>query len=205
MTISVIMLIYDISFKLQLPPCMNIYNQCSSIELISPVYFGNGAVCPKLFDQQIDIGIGMNVSFEIKTTQDVFEGALLYKLQRYSDSQYNMDTTTKTNENEKTHVYMLAAWRVKSYKRFARIVLIEHAEGFTWNEDKLKKWYEKNHGWLTEYDYTISDTWLMDDNVTLGATFSERFGRETFELTISIFEAEKNLYAIRPLCFDPER
>jgi hypothetical protein len=200
------MLIYVISLKLQLLPCMSIHNQCLGTELISPVYFGNGMICPKLSGHQIDIGTGISVSFEIRTTQDVFEGALLYKLRKYSDSQYNMDTsTTETNKNEETHVYMIAAWKVKGSKHFAQIVLTEHAKEFTWNENKLKRWYEKNHGWLKEYYNTISGTWFMDDNMTLRTTFSERSMRETFELNISISEEEEDFYAIKPLSIDLER
>jgi hypothetical protein len=100
---------YAISLTLWLPPYVNILNLCPNTKLVSSVYFGNGIVCPKLFGQQIDINTKMNASFEINATQDDFEGALLFRLQRYSNDQHNTDTsTTNANKNELTHVYILA-------------------------------------------------------------------------------------------------
>jgi hypothetical protein len=78
----------------------------------------------------------MDVSFEINATQDNFEGALLFKLQRYSDSQYNVNTPI-TETNETTCIQMLIAWKVEGTKSFAHIILIEHAREFTWNEYKF--------------------------------------------------------------------
>jgi vacuolar-type H+-ATPase catalytic subunit A/Vma1 len=106
-----------------------IHNQCSNAELVSPVHFGNSAVCPKLFGQQIDIGTKMNVSFEINAIRDVFERALLFKLQRCSDGQHNMDTLiTEVDKDESTHVYMLVAWKVKVSRPFVRVVLVKHTK-----------------------------------------------------------------------------
>jgi hypothetical protein len=198
------MLMYTVSLELQLPACVTIYNQCSNIKLTSPVYFGNGVECPKLSNQQIDIGIKMNASFEINITQEVFEGALLFKLQRYSDNQYNMDmSTTETNKSEATHVHMLAIWKVKDSKSFIRITLVEHTKKFTWNEDKLRKLYHKNRGWLKEY-CTISDIWLVDNNMVFKTTFGARVLKGTTELSISISE-ERYDYAMRPLSIDFKR
>jgi hypothetical protein len=206
MVIVVTMLIYAVSLDLQLPACVTIHNQCSNTELAKPVYFSNGAVCPQLSNQQIDIGAKMRASFEINATQDEFEGALLYKLQRYSNSQYNMDTLAiETNKNETTHIYMLAIWKVKDFKPFAHVVLVEHTEEFTWNEDRLRKLYDKNNDWLREHDDIISDVWLIDDNMTLKMSFKVRGSKGNFELSIFISEEEKNDYAMRPLCVDFER
>jgi hypothetical protein len=204
--IIVIMLIYVVSLDLQLPSCITIHNQCLNTKLVSPVYFGNGTVCSKLSGQEINIDAAMKACFEINATQDVFEGALLYRLQKYSDGQYNMDTsTTETNENEKTHVYMLASWRVKGYEHSTHIVLIKYTKEFAWNEDKLRKFYRENCGWLKEYDSTTSYTWLMDDNMVLKTSFKLRGTNEQFELSIFISEEEKDDYTMRPLCVDPER
>jgi hypothetical protein len=106
------MLMYTVSLSLRLLSYVNIHNQCSSTELISPVYFGNGAVCPKQSNQQIVIGTEMKTLFEIYTSQDEFEGALLYKLQRYAEpeDQNNIDTSiTETDKSDTTYVHMLVA------------------------------------------------------------------------------------------------
>jgi hypothetical protein len=216
----VTMLIYTASLALQLPSCVTIHNQCSNTKLASPIYFGSGAACPKISGQQMDIGTKMMAHFEIKATRDAFEGALLFKLQRYSNSQHNMDTSTaKINKNEATHIHMLTAWKVENFKPLIYVTLIEHAKEFTWNKDKLKKLYDKNRGWLKEYygitpykwlmskehDNTTSYTWLIDDNMALKVIFRVRGLGGNFELNISISEEERDDYAIRPLCVDLKR
>jgi hypothetical protein len=191
------MLTYTISLNLQLPALVTIHNQCSNIELVSPVYFGNGAVCPKLFDQQIAIDTEIRTSFEIYATQDGFEGALLYKLQKHvvSDDQRNMDTlTTKTNENEAKCVQLLVAWKVKDSKSFVYETLVEHVKEFTWDENELRKLYNKNHSRLKEYNSIMSDRWLIDNNMVLKTSFEVRGLKGNFELSISISEEERYDY-----------
>jgi hypothetical protein len=200
------MLIYAASLDLQLPVCVTIHNQCSDIELASPVYFVNSAAYPRLSIQQIDIDTTMRVCFEIYITQEVFEGALLFKLQRYSGIQYNMDTlTTETNENETGCAQMLIAWKMKDSKLFVYAVLVKHVKKFIWNEDKLKRLYYENHNWFKEYNDTISDTWYMDDNMTLKTSLKLRGMKGNFELNISISEGERDDYVMRPLYVDLER
>jgi hypothetical protein len=198
------MLMSTVSLKLQLPACVTIHNQCMNTELASPVYFGNDAICPKLFDQQINIRTKMNVSFTIDAVQDDFEGALLFKLQRHSDSQHNTDTLT-TEINEATCIHMLVAWKVENSKPFVHVILIEHAKEFTWDEDKLRKLYSKNHDRLKKYDGAISDTWFIDDNMVLRTSFKVRGLKGNFELRMSISEEGGDDYAIRPLCIDLTR
>jgi hypothetical protein len=202
------MLTHIISLDLQFPTCIFIQNQCSNTELVSPVYFGDGVVCPKLFDQRLDIGTKMTTSFAINATQDEFEGTLLYKLKRHvkSDGQCNTSTsTTEANKNETVHVHMLVTWKMKDAKPLVRAILLEHTEEFIWNESRLVELYNKNHSRTKEYADAISFTWLMDDNVVLKTTFILRSLKGKPELSISISEEEKDEYAMKPLCVDLER
>jgi hypothetical protein len=204
MMMAVIMLIYTISLKLRSPTSIIIYNLCLNTELISPVYFGNGAVCPNLSDQEIDINTAMRIRFEIYATQDEFEGALLYRLQINHHDQYNMDTST-SGTHEAKYFYMLVAWKMEDSKLFVRVVLTEHTEEFTWNEGGLRKLYNKNRGWLKRYNDTISDTWIIDDNMTLKMTFKVEDLEENFELSISISEERRENYAMKPFYINLER
>jgi hypothetical protein len=163
-------------------------------------------VCPQLSSQQIDINAKMRVCFEINASKNNFEGALLFKLQKHSDIKYNMDTLiTETNKNKATHFNMLVAWKVKNSKPFIHIALVEHVQEFTWNEDSLKKLYDKNRGWLKRYNSTTSYAWLMDNSMALKMITRIRGIKESFELSIYISEEEKDDYAMRPLCVDLER
>jgi hypothetical protein len=200
------MLMYTVSFGLRYPSCVTIRNQCSNTKLASPVYFGNGATCPKLSSQQIDICAKTNAHFEINTIQDDFEGALLFKLQRYSNRQRNMNaSTTETNKGEVAHVYMLAAWKVMDSKFFVCVVLIEHTKEFTWDESKLEKLYNKNRDWLKEYNDTTIVTWFMDNNIVLKTAFRVRGLKNNFRLSISIFEERGNDYDMKPIQINTER
>jgi hypothetical protein len=202
------MLIYVASFILQLPACISIHNQCSNTVLAAPVYFCNGAMSPKLFDQQIGIGTEAKTSFKIDTIKNKFEGILLFKLKKHvvSDDRQNTDTSSaETAENEANHIHMLVICEVKDAKSFAYVALVEDAKVFTWNEDKLKKLYDKNCGWLKKYNDTISDIWLVDNHTTLKMTFNVRNSKKDFELSVFISEEERNDVAMRPLFVDLER
>jgi hypothetical protein len=198
------MLIYTVSLVFQLPAYVTIHNQCSNTELVSPVYFGNGAVCPKLSGQQIDISTEMKTNFKINTSQDDFEGAFLFRLKKNaeSDDQYNIDTSTTGNEAE--YIYMLVAWKAKDSKPFLYVALVEHTKKFIWDEDKLKEIYNKNRSWLKKYYSTTSDTWFVNDHMVLKTTFKVRDLKENFELSISISEEEDD-YAMRPFSIDLTR
>jgi hypothetical protein len=204
--ITVTMLIYTISLKFQSPPRMMIHNQCSNTELASPVYFGNGVTCPKLSDQQIDIGTATKICFVISTDRDDFEGALLFELQRYFDTHYDMDeSTTETDKREEKCIQMLVAWKVEDSKLFARLALVEHATEFIWNENKLEKLYYENCGWLKKHVNTTSSTWIIDDSTVLKTTFRVRDFEGKFDISISISEEENDGYAMRPIWVDTER
>jgi hypothetical protein len=82
--------------------------------------------------------------------------------------------------------------------------LVEHAKGFTWNENKLKKLYNENRSWLKKYDGIVSDTWFMDDNMVLRTTFSARDLKITPELSISVPE-EKDDCAMIPIWITTKR
>jgi hypothetical protein len=182
---------------------VNILNLCPNTKLVSPVYFGDGVVCPKLSDQKIDIGIKMRANFEINPTQDEFEGALLYKLQRYSDWS-NTTALIEVNKKNATNVYMLVAWKVKDSEPLVYVVLVEHTKEFTWNEDELKKLYDKNRNWLKKYYNTLTNTWFMDNNTVLKTTFKVKYLKENFEVNVDISE-ERDNYAVAPFCINLER
>jgi hypothetical protein len=204
--IVVTVLMYITSLRLQLSPCVNILNLCQNIKLISPIYFGSGAVCSKLSDQRIDIGTKANASFEINTTRDAFEGALLFKLEKCSDNWHDVDaSTTETNEKESTYVYMLAAWKAMDSEPFVCVVLLEPTKEFTWNEDKLKELYNKNRDWLKKYDNTTIVTWLMDDNMILRTSFKVRGLKSNFGLSISLSEGRGVDYDMKPIWINTER
>jgi hypothetical protein len=200
----VTMLIHTTSFVFQLPAYVTIHNQCSNIELVSPIYFGNGAVCPKLSGQQINISTEMKTNFKINASQDDFEGAFLFRLKRHAESDEQCNINTSTTENEAACIYMLVAWKTKDSKPFLYVALVEHTKTSIWDEDKLKEIYNKNRSWLKKYYSTTSDTWFVNDHMALKTTFKVRGLKENFELSISISEEDDD-YAMRPFSIDLTR
>jgi hypothetical protein len=199
MMIVITMLIHIVSLEFQLPARMIIHNQCSDIKLISPIYFGSGVVCPKLPNQQMGIGTKMSACFEINATQDEFECALLYELQRYSGWPHKGTVTTK-GATKPARIQMLIIWKMKSFTPFAYVMLLKNIKGFKWNEEKLKKFYDKNFDRLEGYDETVSYRWSIDNKTVLKTVFGVGNSKSIPELNIVIFEEEKCDYAIRPLC-----
>jgi hypothetical protein len=86
---------------------VNICNLHPSLELTSPVYFSDGAICHVSPSQQIDTGITL-ASFGITSHQKDVKGALLYRLQRKcvtrTVNQPNNNTTPIEN-TEKTYIF----------------------------------------------------------------------------------------------------
>jgi hypothetical protein len=195
---------YVVSLKLRLPSCVTIHNQCSNIKLISPVYFGNGALCPKLSDQQIGIGTEMSACFEINSIQNNFEGALLYELQRYS-ARPHKDIVTAKAVTKSTPIHMLVIWKMKGSEPFGHIMLLKNIRGFKWNEEKLRKFCNKNYDRLKGYGNTTLVTWLIDDSMVLKTVLEIRKLKENFELNIYISEEEEVNYTIRPFWIDKKR
>jgi hypothetical protein len=166
---------YAVSPNFLLSSRIIIHNQCLNAKLVLSAYFGNGVVYSELSGQQVDIGPATKASFEIKATQDDFEGALLFKLQRYSNNQYNMGTSVIGINNVETKcVQMLVVWRSKDSKLLLRVIFVEHVKEFIWSENELRELYYKNYSRLKEYDDTILDIWFMDDNMTLKASSKVR-------------------------------
>jgi hypothetical protein len=179
---------------------VTVHNQCSNIELVSPVWFDNGVICSKLADQQMNVGTAMKAYFEIYATQDEFEGALLFRLQRYPNGWHSVDTLTTEVNKEAMHAYILLVWKTKNSELFVYATLVERAKEFTWDEDKLKKLYHENHSQIKKYDDATSYKWFINDNVALKMSSKANDFKRKFELSISISEEEKEDADMKLLC-----
>jgi hypothetical protein len=197
---------YTVSFDLQLPLCITVYNQCLRTEFVLLAYFGNGIVCPKLSHQQMEIEIDTTteIQFKINATQDEFEGVLLYEL-RICSVWPHPGVLTARSVTKPTRIQMLIVWKKERFTHSANVMLLENARSFEWNENKLRKLYDKNYDRLKGYNDAISEAWLIDDNKVLRTAFEVRNLKRTPELIICIHEEEEYTYAMRPLWFDEER
>jgi hypothetical protein len=171
---------------------MTIGNQCTNIELISPVYFTKDAMCHILFPQHVDFKSITKTNFITGVDRDTFGGALLYCLQR--------------KENTLTSTQLLVIWGCRSnknslYTLYSHAWLIEHESVLVWDKDKLKVLYDKyDEHWYTKFDTKI---WLLNDNTKLKTDCKVLYGGYGMEITIS--ERKGIRFPMKPLWVDPNR
>jgi hypothetical protein len=182
-----------------------IYSQYSGLELTSPVYFSTGA-CHVSLSQKTNAVNALEVSSGIDSDQKDLKGALLYKLQikhaNRADNQF--DNSITPNKNIEKSIHLFVFWNVGDHDYEFRVCLIEFDNEFTWNEDKLRKLYDKNRDQLKKYNGIISSTWITGNNMILKTSSRINYLEENSELNITISE-EKDDYAIRPFYIDLER
>jgi hypothetical protein len=174
--------------------------------LISPVYFSAGTTYRTPPSQRIGTGNALVASFGIDSKQKNVKGAVLYKLRR----RYTTRTGDHPNgnialiENTATNTYLLAVWDVENAQRNFYVCLIECADNFTWDEDKLCLLYWRyNDQFCKEYKYSII-TWLMNDSTVMETELEIAYGTD-YKLNIIISEAIRRYNTKIPIRIDPER
>jgi hypothetical protein len=140
-------LIYIVSLALQPEISMAVCNQCTNIELVSPVYFFKDKTCDTQFAHQLIPNSVMAVKLQTGMDQDTLGGALLYHLQKKEDTLIGTQ--------------LLVIWGYKSDRIYLHAWLIEHESTFDWDRNKLKKLYD-----VCDSRYDIESNmgrWLLDD------------------------------------------
>jgi hypothetical protein len=171
-----------------------IHNQCSNFELVSPVYFGHNTICLKFPSQKVDANTATRASFGQNITKSKFVGVLIYKLQRKGSLKSDVDNISK--EGSPTDIQLLVIWEPKSWRGlFLRVLLIEHNNTITWNEDKLSELYSMQHALLNKRHCTktylfkkctfTEDAWLLDDATMLMTRSKWTEEGDIFEIIIS--------------------
>jgi hypothetical protein len=185
------MLIYIASLTLQLAIDINIYNQCTNIELTSPVHFLKDATYHIQFPQKVRPDFIMKGRLIISEDRDTFGGALLYRLQR--------------KESTSICAQFLVIWGCRSDWLYSHALIIEHESKLVWNEDKLRRLYDVYNSRCNRYFDT--GKWLLDDSTMLNIC---QPSCEDLEIEVSISEKEEKeenylFYPLKPLWVDPNR
>jgi hypothetical protein len=191
---------------------ITVHNQCSDFELVSPVYFGHNAIWLKPPCQKVDANTIISASFGKNAFQREFESALIYKLQRKrSLVSGNQSGTNDTSiENSSTSLQLLVMWMpgYEFYKFYVRVILINHSDAITWNEDKLKELYSVHFELFKDYYYVkntwssgdramLMDTWLLGGTTVLMTT--SKWNEESCVHEITISEGTREDNSIEPL------
>jgi hypothetical protein len=164
---------------------VTINNQCSDIELTSPIYFIKDATCRVKFTQQVNSESIMNANFVTGIDQDTFGGALLYRLQRREDTSIS--------------ARLLVIWKYDSNRICSNAFLVELESALDWDKDKLKSLYDiYNNQYNTR---PRLGEWLLDDGTKLRTTCETSHGG--FKMNVTISKDMLQLQPQGPLKFYP--
>jgi hypothetical protein len=190
-------LICVVSFALQSPISLNIFNARQDINLTSPVYFIHGGKWDIVSDREVDVNSVMRNLIEFDSGQNILEGALVYEIQRkYAEFDEFIQDESKS-------IQLLVAWNVDRTKGLdVRALLVEHDKEFNWDEDKLRRLYQKYCHPLDAWINFIRNNWLLDDTTALTVRVDIRNGGYRWDITI--YERTDAIIK-RPLWIDTER
>jgi hypothetical protein len=166
--------------------------------MISPVYFIHGGKWHISPGQEIGVRTVMKSRIEFDSVQDILDGALVYKIQRkHAESDEFI-------QDESKNIQLLIAWRGDHTKGLdVRVLLVEQSKKFNWDEDKLKRLYQKYWHPLDAWVDFIGNNWLLDDATVLGAEVDAMNGGYRWDIHIS--ERKEASVIERPLWIDAER
>jgi hypothetical protein len=182
-----LILTYTVSFTLYNTMDLIIDNQCTNIEMVSPVYSTKDTTCHIQFPQQVDSKSEMKVEFKTGINQDTFGGVLLYRMQWKEDA----STTTQ----------LLVIWGYDSGNLHSRVWLIEHESTLDWDKDKSERLYNVyNSRYNIDFE---SRKWFLDDNTKLKAKCETSHGG--LEVKIIISEENDQLQTMKPFWVDSNR
>jgi hypothetical protein len=174
--------------------------------LTSSVYCSTGTTCLISPSQQADIGNAMKASFGIDPKQSIFKGVMLYKLQRKCaakiDSQSNHNTASI--KDIATNICLLVVWNTADYLPKFCVCLIEYADDFTWDEDKLWTLYWKYDDQFCEDYRSSTTTWLIHSDTVMKIRRDITYGSD-YQLDIVMSEGTGKYNMKRPIQIDPKR
>jgi hypothetical protein len=172
---------YDAPSKVKLM----IHHQFPDIELVSPLYYGNGATCYLSPKQIVNAGFTMQTGFNINSGQKESIGVLMYKLKKDDIDQLNEETTS--SEDETTCTQLFIAWKIDSYKEFwVALDIIKHDKSRVWNRDGLMELAGRCR--LFNVYSPVERTWLIHDNKALVINLNVTREEKCCRLEMIIYE-----------------
>jgi hypothetical protein len=188
-----IVLIYAAS--LYGPPIfkLNVQNQCTSIDLVSPIY----TIGRKLKSRKIHVDNTARSSFIINKFRKKY--VLIYKLQRK-----RLHKSRKISQDTSNATQLLVVCKFSKPKMvYTDVLLVEHNEGFDWSNKDLRKLYRKNSNQFRLFSGPAAETWSLDDNIALMITFEAMNKGRKLDITIS--EVERDSSTRAPIHIDLKR
>jgi hypothetical protein len=115
-----------------------------------------------------------------------------------------VDEYDKFIQDESKSTQLLVTWRGEYTKGLdVHALLVEHDKEFNWDEDKLKKLYQKYWYLLETWASFIGKNWLLNDATVLTTVDIVRNGG--YRWIIFVCDEKVDYYVMRPLWIDAER
>jgi hypothetical protein len=201
LSLSMLMvLIYAVSLSIQPSFKLNIHNQCSNVDLVSPTYATSDELeCYRAPDHNVCVGGMTRAGFIIYKPGSLSYIVLIYRLQR---KQQHESTGISKDTSNISQLLVICKFS-ESQESYAGMLLVEHDKKLDWDEDKLKQLHQKYWHLLNVLVDPIRSDWLLNDKKTvLATTIKAMNGGYRWDIFIS--EEERN-NAERPLWIDAER
>jgi CRISPR/Cas system-associated endoribonuclease Cas2 len=175
---------------------MELHNQISGIELISPAYASDDAACNLLPKQKLAVGSTTQIGFKIDFSLEEPNGILIYELKRKNTNQFNEDIIS--NEDEARCVQLVIVWKFSPSKGFLVVSrLIEHDKDRIWDRNELMNLAKSYY--LYDLQNSIFElTYLMRDNTVLITRMNVTRTKRSCKLEITISEGSMKNDTRRP-------
>jgi hypothetical protein len=185
---------------------ITVRNQYPGLELILPVCFSTGTTCYVASSQQANDGNILEASFGIDPTRSYFKSALLYKLQRkyVTKTDNKLRNGTASIEDTETNICLLVIWIDDDEHHNCHVCLIEYANDFTWDEDKLWALCNEYSEQLHEKYRSDIIIWSTHDGTAMKTKLDVTYESD-YKLDIIISEGPKKYSMKETMKIDPER
>jgi hypothetical protein len=181
---------------------VTIKNQCTNIELTSPVYFTKGVTRHMRLPQKVDSESRARTSFRTSMYRSTFGGFLLYHLRRKRG--HKSDYLFDAGKDTSISTQLLAIWEFRIDRLYSYACLIKHKNTLVWSEDELERLYHV----YDSQDYTdiVLNTgkWLLDGNTRLKTKCKASY-KGDLKMNIKISEKKGQCQSQKPLWVDPSR
>jgi hypothetical protein len=169
------------------------------IELISPIYASNGAICHLPLNSRIYVGSKTKISFNINSYQKEYTGILMYKLQKSHIDQSNEKVISS---EETTYTQLVIIWKINDSGEFSTAsYLLEHDKNYIWKRNKLIE-LAKHYELVNIQLDPIEKTWLINNHTVLMTSLSATRKKTSHELKINLYETSINKDTQRPQYID---
>jgi hypothetical protein len=184
------------TISLEIQPTLEMYidNQCANFKLTNRRIFATFMDWDVFTKKEVDAS---NMTGGcLSSPFAVFEGGLMYQLQRKD--------IESGNQSESTSILFFITWVSEGHREFrVRVQLMECDKTFSWHKIDVREYYKRYVDQL--YNSPKEDAWLIHGSTVLLTGFVLDFTQEYGVLNITISEGAYDKGIKRPVWLDPKR